>query len=59
MAVRSTCDRCAEEFLREANYPYVAEELDLVFCPDCGRDAEDFYGRDLDPNEVYPEMIAG
>ena len=59
MATKTTCDRCGEEFVRDRNYPHYADEIDLVFCPDCGKDAEDYYGKNHDPNEVYAEMISG
>jgi hypothetical protein len=57
--LRVTCDRCAEDFTKERNYAYFAEELDLIFCPECGEEAIGIYGKDLDPNEVYPEMMGG
>lgn len=59
VGLRVTCDRCAEDFTKDRNYPYVADELDIIFCPDCGEEAESVYGKDLDPNEVYPEMMGG
>ena len=59
LSYRVTCDRCAEDFTKERNYEFVAEELDLIFSPECGREANDIYGKDLDPNEVYPEMMGG
>ena len=59
MPIKVQCDRCGEEFLKEQGYVFQADELDIVFCPDCGKEAQDIYGEDLDPNEIYPEMIGG
>ena len=59
LSLRVTCDRCAEDFSKDRNYEHRAEELDIIFCPSCGEEAIDIYGKELDQNEVYPEMMGG
>ena len=59
MATRVSCDRCGEDFTKDVGYSFQADEIDIVFCPACGKEAQDVYGEDLDPNEVYPDMMGG